>query len=463
MKEIPELKSDKQMVKELRQTKTACPVCAKALDGWIEQRDNEIYLCRECPEHGPCDFLLSTNGDLYADLDRFYCRLKGEKARGRITNYWVLSTSRCQMQCKFCQVEVESPTFEDMSQDDFEQIFSDYGDAKLTLSGGEPSLHPQVISFFEEAKKRNLTTQLATNGVRLADEAFVRQLAEADVGEVRLSIESFDPQEATLVGTDRFVEPKLKALDNLEKHGIAVIISPTIFKGTNEHLLIDALDFAKGRVGVKEVSVNGFSWVGEGVGMDKAQMIMPDEMMDILFQKYFGDDREEIFTFQKLMLTILQVLGIRLCFYTQLMIFVKEKNGLLPITNYFHMGRMKRAFQRWERVIEMPVFVQGFATMLVVMSSLKLSSLKVFRSLGSMLLANIFKVNIKKYPTNMIPVVMNTNCSTLSLDERVSRQCMSGCLLKRHGRISEGKSTDTLMDKEQSRVADQSGGSTQAH
>jgi molybdenum cofactor biosynthesis enzyme MoaA len=463
MKEDPELKSDKSMAKELRRAKTACPVCAQPLDGWIEQRGKEVYLCRECPEHGPREFLLSTNGDLYADLDRFYCLLKGDKTQGRITNYWVLSTSRCQMRCAFCQAEVESPIFKEMSQDDFEHIFSNYGDAKLTLSGGEPSLHPQVLNFFEEAKKRNLTTQLATNGVRLADEAFVRRLVEAHVEEVRLSIESFEAHEAAVLGTDSFVEPKLKALSNLEKHGIAVILSPTIFKGVNEHLLIDCLDYARDRAGVKEISVNGFSWVGEGVGMDKAKMIMPDEMMDVLFQKYFDDDREEIFTFQKLMLSILQVLGIRLCFYTQLMIFVKEEHGIVPITKYFHMGRMKRAFQWWERVIERPAFVQGLATGLVLMSSLKLSSFKIFRSLVSVLLASIFKLDFKRYPKNLIPVVLNTNCSTLTVDECVSRQCMSGCLFKDDDKINEDRSTYLLMDKERRRVASHSSGPTQPH
>lgn len=73
----------------LRETKTRCPVCVRELRGFVRLMDGKAYLCRTCPQHGEAPFLLSNNGALYRDLERFYFDVlrKKDGSKGRITNY----------------------------------------------------------------------------------------------------------------------------------------------------------------------------------------------------------------------------------------------------------------------------------------------------------------------------------------------------------------------------------------
>ena len=178
----------------IRTTKTLCPECASELEGRIVLDGGKVYLDRTCPEHGPCRFMLSRNGEAYADLDRFFFDvLHGASVQGRITNYWILSTSKCQQKCRYCNVDWEHPAHTEMSHDLLLEAIETYGHAKLTMAGGEPTLHPDVLTFFREADARRVTTQLATNGILLASREFCRELQEAKVKEVRLSVEAIEP------------------------------------------------------------------------------------------------------------------------------------------------------------------------------------------------------------------------------------------------------------------------------
>jgi len=417
----------------------------------VKEIAGKVYLCRTCPHHGHSQFLVSANAQLYRDLDRFYfdvLKTNGQP-EGRITNYWVLSTNRCQLNCTFCQAEVEAPVFDDMSLDDFRTLFATHGTTKLTLSGGEPTLHPQATDFFAEAHARGLSTQLATNGALLARRDYCQTLVDSKVSEVRISIESLDGQGVLGLYDDKFHPLKLEALRNLEDLKITTILSPTIFKGVNERLLIDALEFAKDRSFVKEISVNGFSWVGEGRGMDPGLMIMPDEMMDILHRRYFTSGRAEIFALQKLLLAALQLMRVRLCLYTQIMIFVRERHGLVPITEYLNMKRLAAGIRAWERCARLPYALQLIAFLGVCLSSLRGRSLKLAGPLARLFLATLFDIKIHRYPSGLLPVVLNTNCSTLTADEMVGTQCMSGVLYKRNGAMREAVSSELLLRKEE--------------
>jgi len=436
-------------VQDIRKTRTLCPDCGRELEGRVVVEDGKAYLDRNCPEHGPYRFLLSRHGAWYADLDRFFFEvLDGGIPKGRITNYWILSTAKCQQHCLYCGLEVQKPFYDEMPIEALREAIEQYGSAKLTFADGEPTLHPQVLQFFREAWAKKVATQLATNGVRLASREFCLQLADAHVTEVRISYETLDPKQSVPSGTSAFWESKYAGLRNLIELGIPTILSPTIFKGINEDQLIASLEFARDKPIVRELSVNGFAWNGSGLSIDKDLMIMPDEMMDVLFARYFDGDREAIFTFQKTMLAILQIVGIRLCLYTQLMLFVRDKTGLVPFTRFLNMRRLKQGITWWERFSKAARFTQAVALAWVLFRALDMKSLRLLPTCLRLFAANLFQIAIHRYPSKLLPVVLNTNCSTLSADNMVSARCMSGCLYVRDGTLHEGLSTSTLLDKE---------------
>lgn len=436
-------------MKIIRSTLSLCPHCAREVEGHVALSKGEAILYRECPEHGPSQILLSRNGSLYADLDRFYFDvLKGDIPSGRITNYWVLIKDACQMNCPYCSVEMQEPFFEEMSLKEYCKIIPQYRKAKHTLTGGEPTLHPQFFDFVEAAVRNGIAVQLATNGILLSDRSFCKRLADAGIDEIRLSVDSFNKKQAARLGVEQFVDAKLATLQNLETLNFPTSLSPTIFKGINDDQLVACCEYAKNKPFIRSLSVNGFAWVTTIKQLGPEHIIMPDEMMDLLYEKYGSDSREDIYTFQKALHALLHLVNIRLCMNVQIMLFIRGKNTLKLITDYLNIKGMKKSLDRWERHTNKKLFWKRLTFFSVVLRALKWKTLLLLPSMTKLFAANLFGINIKKYPEIFLPVVMNTNCNVYNADKTLGKQCMSGNLFVQDGQMHQGFSTDTLSDKE---------------
>jgi len=433
----------------VRKTRSLCPECAKEVDGAVVVSDGKAWLDRTCPDHGSYRFLLSLHGDEYADLDAFYARLSGFKGRRKITNVWIVTTSRCQQDCPYCNADVKRNVYSEMGWEEILGILNQYGNVKYTFSGGEPTLHPNVLDFFQEARRRRLTTQLATNGVLLASKEYCQKLHEAGVNEVRLSIESVHRKEADALNLGEFFEAKLQAIDNAGEAGMTIALSPTIFKGLNEEQLFHILEYAKDRPHIRELTVAGFAWNGAGAGLPPEMMMSPDEMMDVLHRHYGSTPRAEIFTFQKALLAMLHLVGYRLCINSQVIVFVRDKRrGLVPIVEYLSMSRMEKGLRWWARLRSRNRLTLGLLLLPVLASSVSLRTLPLMGRILRMLWANLAQLDVNRYPAQLLPVILNTNCSTLNADELLGPQCMNGVVVKQNGELRHMSASVTFLDKE---------------
>ena len=62
-------------------------------------------------------------------------------------------------------------------------------------------------------------------------------------------------------------------------------------------------------------------------------------------------------------------------------------------------------------------------------------------------LEHLLQVAVESYPSKLLPVVLNTNSSTLNADEGIWPRCMSGNLYVEDGEVVEGYSAHTLIEK----------------
>lgn len=428
----------------VRKTISMCPECMQDVPAEVILDEGKAWLRRECPEHGSYRFLLSQHGTEYAELDDFFFNvIDGRTTSGRITNYWVLLTQDCQQKCPYCSVDVTHPFCNNMSEEKFDEALRKYAGSKLTFSGGEPTMHPRLLDFFLKARERRVITQLATNGLKLVNEEYCRSLKAGGVSEVRISFEYWNPPAKDCMGTSQFIETKRTAMENCLAVGMPLVPSPTIMKGCNEDVLIESLLYAFDKPGIKEVSANGFSWNGSGKNLDKELMIMPDEMVDT-FHRHYGGSRGDYFTLAKMLFAVLHLLDIRLCLYTQVLIFVRTRKGIRPINDYLNMKRMKRGLERWSFFRRLPRWLSLPCFVFCLLPSVSRKTIPLLPAMAMLFLSNIFGIKISKYPRRLLPVVLNTNCSPLSADNDVVPRCMSGVLFETNGELTEDISTLTL-------------------
>jgi MoaA/NifB/PqqE/SkfB family radical SAM enzyme len=103
----------------------------------------------------------------------------------------------CNMSCSFCFIDRSVPDFD--SSDLLDEIRTLYagGARHLVLSGGEPTLHPDLPSLVRDAKEMGYrVVEMQSNGVRAAEPEYAKALKEAGLDEVCLSLHSANPEKS---------------------------------------------------------------------------------------------------------------------------------------------------------------------------------------------------------------------------------------------------------------------------
>jgi radical SAM protein with 4Fe4S-binding SPASM domain len=102
---------------------------------------------------------------------------------------------RCNERCRHC-FQVLGATGEMSTEDVLRSIdrLAEAGVLTLTVSGGEPTLHADLLPILAHARKRHFAVTLCTNATRI-DEQLAEQLAALHLLDVQVSIYSSKPDE----------------------------------------------------------------------------------------------------------------------------------------------------------------------------------------------------------------------------------------------------------------------------
>lgn len=249
-------------------TRSICPECKRVIDGHILLRDNKVYLRKRCPSHGLFETLVYADAQAYVAASKFNkpgtiplqfatqvehgcphdCGLCPDHQQHACVGI-IEVNSACNMDCPLCFANA-GPGY-NLTLKDVEGILDAYLAAEgrgevVQFSGGEPSIHPEIIPMLRAAKGRNIRhVMLNTNGRRIAnDDAFLAELAELRPS-IYLQFDGFASAtyQALRSEPDLFPE-KLRALDRLASIGCHVVLVPAIERGVNEHEVGDIVRFA---------------------------------------------------------------------------------------------------------------------------------------------------------------------------------------------------------------------------
>ncbi|MFI3271350.1 MAG: radical SAM protein [Pseudomonadota bacterium] len=269
-----------------REVMSLCPVCLERISGHYiyDAEQSSVRLEKTCPKHG----IFSTpvwRGAPFMDTWRkgkiptppmpwnavdkgcpFDCGLCARHAQHTCTAVLDI-TSRCNLRCRFCFADSgsgalapalahydepvsTSPLDLDTSHvmDLLNKVHAQSGQCNLQLSGGEPTLHPDLCAIIAHAKTLFPFVQLNTNGIIIGRrQGFAKALADAGLDSVFLQ---FDGTENEIYGQLRgapWLETKLRAIDALGEAGIGVVLVPTVVPSVNTHNIGEIVQFAVGK------------------------------------------------------------------------------------------------------------------------------------------------------------------------------------------------------------------------
>lgn len=233
---------------------TLCPLCNELMPGEVRATEHGVLVSRQCPKHGRIDGLVCSDIGWYESLPKFdvppvkppHARTLTAKGcpqdcglcpahRQKAGTSAIEITNRCNNACPVCIADNQA-TF-DLSpgqvMDIVEEAIRTQGSLDVvTLSGGEPTVHPHLFEILD-ALERSKVGRVAvnTNGIRIAkDDAFLERLA--GYGKVYASIHYDGAGAKALRGTDQ--EMQERALDRLCQRGIGVVPVVLAARGVND-------------------------------------------------------------------------------------------------------------------------------------------------------------------------------------------------------------------------------------
>jgi MoaA/NifB/PqqE/SkfB family radical SAM enzyme len=104
---------------------------------------------------------------------------------------------RCNLACKYCNEydDYSKPVLLETVLDRVD-LLANLGTAVLTMSGGEPLLHPQLDDILRHIRRRGMIAGMITNGYLLTADR-IRKLNEAGLDHMQISIDNVMPDDVS--------------------------------------------------------------------------------------------------------------------------------------------------------------------------------------------------------------------------------------------------------------------------
>ncbi|OGO88033.1 MAG: hypothetical protein A2Y15_03190 [Clostridiales bacterium GWF2_36_10] len=250
-------------------TKSLCDTCLNQIDAKIVIKEKKVYIKKFCSTHGEMEHLLEEDADYHlkkvlydkpstihtnetsakngCPYDCGLCQLHEQHTCIGLVEI----TTKCNMLCPMCYAscgkegkDLEFLTIEKMI--DF-YIECEGGKAEiLQISGGEPTLHADILEILELCKNKNIGhVMLNTNGIKLAEDIeFVKKLAPLTSGfEIYLQFDSLKDEVYEKTRNRKMFEIKKKAIDNLNKYNIPTTLVCTVTRNCNDNELSEIINY----------------------------------------------------------------------------------------------------------------------------------------------------------------------------------------------------------------------------
>jgi 7,8-dihydro-6-hydroxymethylpterin dimethyltransferase len=271
----------------LRSTTSICRTCKKTVPADVIRSGQEIYLRKNCLEHGQENVLISSSSDWYETTMAHSVTLTppvnarnvdagcpydcGPCTAHEQRNHLpvVPITSKCDLDCPICYTHNKNEGAYHMSEAELAGILRHLKHAVpdrriLNLTGGEPTQHPafeRIVELCAEFGINRVT--ISTHGLRfLRDEPLLERLAKMGA-RIILSFDSFEPEANKKMLGGHHLNAKLRILDLLEKHRVDTTLLPVLARGVNDHEVGAFIDLALSKDFIRSVEFHPMTFTGQ--------------------------------------------------------------------------------------------------------------------------------------------------------------------------------------------------------
>ena len=133
----------------------------------------------------------------------------------------LIVTRRCNLSCTYC-FEYDSVSKPVPAEELLQRVqrLSSLGTSIITISGGEPLMHPDLERVVAHIRRRGMIVTVITNGYLLTEKR-IKELNSAGLDYLQISIDNVNPDEASMKSL-KVLDQKLVLLSRFAKFGVNV-------------------------------------------------------------------------------------------------------------------------------------------------------------------------------------------------------------------------------------------------
>ena len=275
-----------------------CPECRSVVEADLVEKDGGVWLRRRCPEHGEALTLQSRDPKWFRVIETILPPVPEPELIQPISDarhlrgLFIDLTEACNMQCPNCLTDANAPmsgnppTIEGTMRSlatmlPFKPV--------LYLTGGEPTLRPDLLDWIRTLSGAGYDVKLLTNGLKLRDKQFCREIRDAGVTWVLLQFDSRQEDFLReLRGRGGLASVREQVVDNLVELGVSMDLACMVDREFNMTEMGDLLRYGFRTPGVRHVSFMPSRRLGRGHLTTDDNMVFDTEMMDAVAEQTHG-------------------------------------------------------------------------------------------------------------------------------------------------------------------------------
>lgn len=246
-------------------------------------------------------------------------------------------TRACNLKCKHCYEVAGIRTSDEMTTDDALSCIDTLADAGivfLALSGGEPSLRPDILTLIRHATDSGIYVAMATNGTTLSKVGRVLELKEAGLKFVQISLDGASEEtHDSFRGVPGTFGKTVQGIRNCVDEGLFVEVAMTVTRH-NLAELPDTVQLCKS-LKVRWFMVYNFVPVGRGSAIRESDLTpgerekMLHDILGMILSKSTSEDMDILTTAPQLG-RVARMAATEACAYSY-----QSSEGLYP-THFFN-------------------------------------------------------------------------------------------------------------------------------
>lgn len=201
-------------------------------------------------------------------------------------------TEKCNLRCVYCMPEEGVPltpkkhllTPQEIQY--ISSLFVSQGVTKIRLTGGEPTIHPQIMSIIRDlgSLRQNGLREIAltTNGITLPRK--LEAMVESGVTGINLSLDTLDPFQFEIMTRRKGFDQVMKSIDkilSLRRSGapLKLKVNAVVIRGLNDHQILPFVDLTRD----KDLEVRFIEYMPfDGNRWSSAKMLPYQEMLSTI-------------------------------------------------------------------------------------------------------------------------------------------------------------------------------------